>query len=96
MDFGGMEKSMSEYLTQTERKYFDALAQYDSIKTAALHLGISAQTLYNFLYLLKKKYRKRRGWINSVIAQKKRNELLRDVLSEKVELQAPEETEEEN
>lgn len=90
-----MEKTDAEFLSKTERKYFDALAQYDSIKTAATEgLGIEPQSLYNFLYNLKRKYRKRRGWINAVIAQKRRSDLIHSVLTEKVELEKPEEGDE--
>ena len=85
-----MDKSDEKFLTKTERKYFDALARYDTIKMAATQgLGIDPQTLYNFLYNLKIKYRKRRGWINSVIAQKRRSNLIKDVLTEKTTLKLP-------
>jgi FixJ family two-component response regulator len=89
-----VQKTESENLTETEREYFDALAQYDTIKNAAEGLKVSPQTLYNFLYNLKKKYSKRRGWINSVIAQKKRSSLIRNVLSERVEILEPAEEDE--
>lgn len=90
-----MEKTETKFLSETERKYFDALAQYDTIKTAATKgLGIEPQSLYNFLYNLKKRYRKRRGWINAIIAQKRRSSLIDNVLTEKVPLEKPEEGDE--
>jgi hypothetical protein len=87
-----VERTVTEFLSETERKYFDALARYDTIKMAATEgLGIDPQTLYNFLYNLKRKYRKRRGWINAIIAQKRRSSLIHSVLTEKVPLERPEE-----
>jgi hypothetical protein len=91
-----MEKTESQYLTESERKYFDALARYDSVKSAAQHLGMQPQSLYNFLYNLKRKYHKRRGWINAIIAQKRRNKLIKRILTERVPLEAPEYDDEED
>jgi transposase-like protein len=78
------KQSESVFLSKLERKYFDALANHSTIREAANALGISPQTLYNWLYNLKKRYKKKRGWINAVINQKKRNpELLGKILTEK-------------
>jgi transposase-like protein len=78
------KQSESVFLSKLERKYFDALANHSTVRDAANALGISPQTLYNWLYNLKKRYKKKRGWINAVINQKKRNpELLGKILTEK-------------
>jgi phage antirepressor YoqD-like protein len=78
------KQSESVFLSKLERKYFDALANHSTIREAANALGISPQTLYNWLYNLKKRYKKKRGWINAVINQKKRNpKLIGKILTEK-------------
>jgi len=90
------KQSESVFLSKLERKYFDALANHSTIRDAAHALGIEPQTLYNWLYNLKKRYKKKRGWINAVINQKKRNpELLGKILTEKKPMKDIEEDEEE-
>lgn len=84
-----MTERETKFLSKTERKYFDALARADSEKAAANLLGISPQTLYNWKYVLKKRFKQRRGWINTVIAQKRRSKLIRSLLTEKIPLEAP-------
>lgn len=85
-----MAESESKYLTKTERTYLAALAKADTVKAAAESLGLDPQILYNFTYALKRKWKNRRGWINAILAQKKRSGLLKEVLTIKVELSAPE------
>lgn len=85
-----MEIAPEKYLTKKERLYFNALADADTIKNAATKLGLAPQTLYNWIYNLKHKYKNRRGWINAVISQKKRNSLIKDILTEKKSFEAPE------
>jgi phage antirepressor YoqD-like protein len=90
------KQSESVFLSKLERKYFDALANHSTVRDAANALGISPQTLYNWLYNLKKRYKKKRGWINAVINQKKRNpELLGKILTEKKPMKGIEELSEE-
>jgi len=88
------KRSESVFLSKLERKYFDALANHSTIRDAAHALGISPQTLYNWLYNLKKRYKKKRGWINAVINQKRRNKLIANALSERRPLEENVEEEE--
>jgi len=87
------ESSAEKFLTKKERLYFEALGKYDTVKNAAQHLGIAPSTLYNWRYNLKNKYKRYRGWVNAVIAQKKRGGLVRDFLTEKQPLKKIEEEE---
>ena len=80
------EQGREQYLSKTERRYFDALAQFDTMKSAAQYLGITSGALYNWHLSLKKRYRRRRGWINAVLAQTKR-EGLKKFLTEKKPLE---------
>lgn len=90
-----LSSSQEKYLTKTERKYFDALSRFDTIKNAATELGIDPQALYNWIYNMKKKYKKRRGWVNAVLSQRQRNNLIREALTEKKPLEKPDDIEEE-
>ncbi|RLI68554.1 MAG: hypothetical protein DRP02_12330 [Candidatus Gerdarchaeota archaeon] len=74
---------VERFLSKTERRIFDVCAECVSIKEAATRLGVEPQVLYNFFYKTRKKYEKRRGWVNAVLAQKKRSKLLRRVLTSK-------------
>lgn len=70
-------------LTETERKIFDTVTDSVSITEAAKKLRVSDQALYNFFYNFRKKYYKRFRWINVVLAQKRRSQLLRQVLTDR-------------
>lgn len=71
------------------------MARFDSIKAAALNLGLSPQTLYNWRLEVQKRYIKRRGWINAVLAQTKRGGSLTELLHKKRKLEPPDDFEEE-
>ncbi|MGQ9641825.1 MAG: helix-turn-helix domain-containing protein [Candidatus Bathycorpusculaceae bacterium] len=81
------EKDEGEFLSKLERRYFDALASYATIREAADALGVKPQTLYNWVHNLRLRYKKRRGWVNAVVSQKRRSELIRRVLSERKPLE---------
>lgn len=82
-------KDTEKTLSKLERERFDALAATISVKEAASKLGLDPQILYNWTWGLKKKYARRRGWINAVLAQRRRNSLLNKILTEKKPLDAP-------
>ena len=90
MDEGRQDK----YLTKKEREYFDALARFTTIKAAAGSLGIEAQTLYNWKSELKLRYKKKRGWINSVLAQTRRGGCLKNLLKVRKQMAPPDSEEE--
>jgi FixJ family two-component response regulator len=77
---------LDKYLSKTERRVFDVVAQSVTLKEAALKLGIEPQTLYNFFYNLRRKYDKCRGWVNAIEAQKRRSRLLRLALTPREKL----------
>lgn len=83
------ERQQDKYLTKKERKYFDALANFNTIKAAAASLGIANSTLYNWKCELKKRYKRRRGWINSVLSQTRRGGNLADLLTERKQMSEP-------
>lgn len=89
-----VEHEQEKYLSKKERRYFDALNQYGTMKMAAEKLGVTPGTLYNWHLDLKKRYRRKRGWINAVLAQTKRAGL-KAFLTEKKPLEPAEEDEEE-
>jgi len=78
-----------KYLSETEVKRFDALANFDTVKAAAKSLGIAESTLSNWKSAIKKRYRKRRGWINSVLAQRNRGGSLANLLNERNKMAPP-------
>jgi len=80
------KERVDRFLSKRERRYFDALASTDSVKLAASKLELDPQTLYNWLYSLKRRYAQKRGWINAVLAQRKRNKLIRRMLRKHVDL----------
>jgi len=77
----------SKFLTKTEKLYLEALAKYPTIKDAALALGVSPRTLYNWCYNFRKRYEARRGWINSVLNYKRKSALITKILSKRVPLE---------
>jgi len=89
-------KKVSKYLSKTERLRFEALGRFDTIKAAAVHLGLDPQTLYNWLYKIKKRYKEKRGWINSVMAQQKRGGCLTNLLHTRKKMKPPDDLEEED
>jgi len=78
-----------KYLTQKEIDFFDAQAQFDTVKAAATFLGISPGTLYNRRMNIRKRYRKRRGWINSVLSQIRRGGSLTNLLTQRNKMAPP-------
>jgi transposase-like protein len=76
------EKSEKKYLSHLERERFAVLRRFDNVKDAAAELGVASQTLYNWLWMLRKKYKRQHGWCNAILSQRS-NDLLRSVLSEK-------------
>lgn len=84
-----------KFLSRTEVKRLNALATHSTVKGAAQSLGIAAQTLYNWQSNLKKRYKKRRGWINSILAQTRRGGCLENLLTERNRMAPPDSEEEE-
>jgi transposase-like protein len=77
------EKEGSKFLSETEQKRFDAMARFDTIKAAALFLGVSPSTLYNWRSKLKERYKARRSWINAIESQRRRSENINRIFSER-------------
>ena len=75
-----LSKSHSKYLSKTERERFDALASHVNIKESALALGIEPSTLYCWLWAIRKRFKKTKGWCNAVISQTKRGKNLSKLL----------------
>lgn len=76
-------KERSKFLSETEQKRFDAMARFDSIKAAALSLGVTPSTLYNWRCKLKERYKDRRGWINAIESQRRRSKKIDQIFSER-------------
>lgn len=81
----------TKYLTKTEKKRFDAMARFDTIKAAALSIGLAPSTLYNWRGDVKKRYRKLVGKANAYLAQTRRGGKLSNLLKEKRQMKAPDE-----
>jgi len=77
------EKDGSKFLSETEQKRFNAMVRFDTIKAAALHLGVSPSTLHNWRSKLKERYKVRRGWINAIESQRRRSENINRIFSER-------------
>lgn len=73
----------SEFLTKGEEKLLTAMLDVESVKMAALELGITAHTAYNVIYRMKEKYRKGRGYANTLDAQKRRGGLIKKIFGSK-------------
>ena len=86
----------NKYLSRIEMLRFDALSRFVTVKDAATSLGIEPQTLYNWLWQLRRKYKQRHGWCNSIISQRNRSELIASLLCQKKPLVKPTEIEEED
>lgn len=76
-------KDGSKFLSETEQKRFDAMARFHTIKAAALFLGVSPSTLYNWRSKLKERYKARRGWINAIESQRRRSENINKIFTER-------------
>ena len=87
------EKFKEKYLSYLERQRFGVLKRFVSVKDAASELGISPQTLYNWLWGLRKKYKRQHGWCNAIISQGNTSALIKSLLSEKKPLPPVKETE---
>lgn len=83
------DRRQHKYLSITEVERYDALAHFDSVKAAAVHLGLAPQTLYNWMSAVKKRYKKRRGWINATLAQTRRGGCLTTLLHSRRKMKPP-------
>lgn len=82
-------------LSYTDKKYFDAIAGSLTVKQAAQKLGIETQTLYNWKFdLLNRRIPQAIGFLKCVSLQKFRSQLLRKLLTQKVEISAEKQFEE--
>jgi hypothetical protein len=77
------EKFKEKCLSYLERERFAVLRRFVSVKDAAAELGLSPQTLYNWLWGLRKKYKRQHGWCNAIISQGNHSDWIRSLLSEK-------------
>lgn len=84
-----MERRQQKYLSNREVERYTALANAVSVKEAAVKLGIAPQTLYNWMSHVRKRYKKRRGWINATLAQTRRGGCLANLLKERRQLAPP-------
>lgn len=76
----------SEFLTKAEEKLLTAMLNVESVKMAALELGITTHTAYNVIYRMKQKYKKFRGYVNTLDAQKRRGGLIKKIFGSKKKL----------
>lgn len=80
------------FLSETDKRYFDAIAESTTLKDAAKKLGLSSgQILSNWKYdLLNRRVPQAIGFLKCVSLQKFRSPLLRKLLVKKVEVNAEE------
>ena len=83
------EKKADKYLSKLERKRYDAMANSFNVKEAAQKLGISDGTLNNWNYKQRKRLVKERGHVNACLAQMRRSQLLKKILSVKRSMRKP-------
>jgi molybdenum-dependent DNA-binding transcriptional regulator ModE len=88
-------KVKPKVLKNLEEKLLEALADSVSVKEASSRIGISYKTAYNTLYRMRRKYTKARAYVNKIDAQKRRNKLLRMVLTSRIGEEEEVEVEEE-
>ncbi|MCS7124526.1 MAG: hypothetical protein NZ932_03825 [Candidatus Bathyarchaeota archaeon] len=87
------EEEAGKFLKKIEKKYLDTLASHRTIRDAALALGISPRTLYNWCFNLRRRYIERRGWLNTVINYRRKSLLIARILSKRKPLEGIEEEE---
>jgi predicted DNA-binding protein YlxM (UPF0122 family) len=89
------EKTVIRVLSKPQKKLLAAMIDSVSIVEAAEKIGMSRKTAYNLLYSLRKKYAKARAFVNYVDAQKRRGQLFKRVLTDRISVEEKElETEE--
>jgi hypothetical protein len=82
-----MPVAKKRFLTEKERKLLDTIAECDSVRTAASHCQITARTAYNMLYRIRNRYQYARGFINTILAYRKKSLRLEQVLSKRVPME---------
>ena len=82
-------RRVDKYLSKLERKRYDAMVDSFTVKKAAQELGISEGTLNNWNYKQRKRLIKERGHINACLAQMRRSQLLKKILSVKKSMAKP-------
>jgi hypothetical protein len=79
--------SFEKFLSEADKKYFNAIAESVTVKQAAIKLEIQPQTLYNWKFdLLNRRIPKAIGFLRCVSLQKFRSKLLRRFLTQRVEI----------
>lgn len=65
------------------------MLEVDTIKFAAQKAGIKPHTAYNILYRIRQKYKKYRGFVNTIDAQKRRGGLFKMALTDRMSAGPP-------
>ena len=73
-------------LLKNEQRILDALAENETVKAAAIKLGLEPQTIYNWIQKTKTKYKRRKCWLQEMEFQMRRSGLTRKVFSERKEI----------
>ncbi|MCW4015064.1 MAG: LuxR C-terminal-related transcriptional regulator [Candidatus Bathyarchaeota archaeon] len=71
-------------LSEREKEVLNKIANSDSVKSAASNLNLSTSTVYNMLYRIRKKHKDSRKLVNTVLAYRRKSQLLDMVLSRRV------------
>jgi len=79
------KKNEPRILTTSEEKLLSALKDSMTVKDAAGRIGLREKTAYNMLLRLRKKYGKARHFVNFIDAQKRRSDLMRMVLTSRLD-----------
>lgn len=80
------KKRIKNVLTSSEAKLWEALKQYDTVALAAQKVGLQRKTAYNMLYRLRRKYTKARRFVNFVEGAKRYSDLIRMVMTSRMEM----------
>ena len=73
-------------LTPSEAKLWKALKETDTVGFAAQKAGLQRKTAYNMLYRLRRKYLKARRFVNLVEGAKRYSDLIRMVMTSRMEI----------
>ena len=68
-------------LTQKERELLEAIKHHITVKDASQSLGISERTAYNMLYRIRRKYKRARDFVNTILAYRKSDRFLDRLLA---------------